>query len=128
MTRIVVVGASLVGLAFLTIVLAVGVLSQGRAAQIIGYQRTGDARRIVVVVGVGLADEIAERTVDEGDHSVRVTVRVHTNPGVYPAILVYLPVTVSLRSGLGERTVLDQNGAAVRDLGQYQLPGQPAPP
>jgi len=116
------VGATLVGVAVLTIALFITTLGQGGTAQIVGYQHTGDPRRIVVVVALGQLDDIAERQVSEDDRSVRVTVRKRTTPGTAPDVLLYFPVTVALERALGDRAVLDQKGAPVTDLGTYQAP------
>jgi hypothetical protein len=129
MTRTrVIVGAALIGLAVLTVALLVEGVGAAGTAQIVGFQRTGDARKIVVVVGVGLLDELAEREVREDARSVSVKVHTRSAGGTVPSILIYLPVTVSLHEALGARDVLDGSGKTVRDLGTYELPGRPTAP
>ena len=118
-----VVAAALVGMALLTVVLVLSSLATIHSAQIISFQRTGDARKIVVNIVTGLGTEIAERTVREDAQTVTVTVNVRQSPGTYPAIAFYLPVVVSLKDALGDRHVLDANGNSVRDLGTYIAPG-----
>ena len=118
-----VVAAALVGLAILTVVLVLSSLATIHSAQIISFQRTGDARKIVVNIVTGLGTEIAERTVREDAQTVTVTVNVRQSPGTYPAIAFYLPVVVSLKDALGDRRVLDASGNSVRDLGNYIAPG-----
>jgi hypothetical protein len=118
-----VVAAAFVGMALLTVVLVLSSLATIHSAQIISFQRTGDARKIVVNIVTGLGTEIAERTVREDAQTVTVTVNMRQNPGTYPAIAFYLPVVVSLKDVLGDRRVLDANGNVVRDLGIYIAPG-----
>jgi hypothetical protein len=118
-----VVAAGLIGLAILTVVLVLSSLATIHSAQIISFQRTGDARKIVVNIVTGLGSDIAERTVREDAQKVTVTVNMRQNPGTYPAIAFYLPVVVSLKDALGDRRVLDANGNEVRDLGIYIAPG-----
>jgi hypothetical protein len=117
------VAAALVGLALLTVVLVLSSLATIHSAQIISFQRTGDARKIVVNIVTGLGTEIAERTVREDAQTVTVTVNMRQTPGTYPAIAFYLPVVVSLKDALGDRRVLDASGNTVRDLGMYIAPG-----
>ena len=118
-----VVAAALVGMALLTVVLVLSSLATIHSAQIISFQRTGDARKIVVNIVTGLGTEIAERTVREDAQTVTVTVNMRQSPGTYPAIAFYLPVVVSLKDALGDRRVLDASGNTVRDLGMYIAPG-----
>jgi hypothetical protein len=118
-----VVAAALVGMALLTVVLVLSSLATVHSAQIISFQRTGDARKIVVNIVTGLGTEIAERTVREDAQTVTVTVNMRQSPGTYPAIAFYLPVVVSLKDALGDRRVLDASGNSVRDLGNYIAPG-----
>ena len=123
-----VVAAALVGMALLTVVLVLSSLATVHSAQIISFQRTGDARKIVVNIVTGLGSEIAERTVREDAQTVTVTVNMRQSPGTYPAIAFYLPVVVSLKDALGDRRVLDASGNSVRDLGNYIAPGTTAQP
>jgi hypothetical protein len=92
-----------------------------------GYQRTGDARKIVVTVTAGLGDEIVGSQAQEDASAVTVTVRVRAAPGSKPSLGVALPAIVTLRDPLGDRAVRDRRGETVRDLGQYQ-PSFPRPP
>jgi len=123
-----IVGAALVGLVVLTVALLLEGLGAAGTAQIVGYQRTGDARKIVIVVAIGLADELAEREVREDARSVTVNVHKRSSGGTVPAVLTFLPVTISLHEALGTRDVLDSTGKQVRDLGTYELPGRPTAP
>ena len=116
--------ASVVGLVVLTVVLIISSLAVAQTARLDSFQRTGDPRKLVVNLTIGLADEIAERTVREDERSVTVTVRLRHSTGSYPALGVYVPVLVSLTAPLGDRVVLDSDGTAVRDLGEiYRPPG-----
>jgi len=126
-TRLI-VGAAIVGLAVLTVWLFIESLSVAQPATIVGYQRTGDPRKIVIVVAIGRLDDIAERQVQEDASTVRVTVRKRSSPGTAPADLIFLPVTVTLRDALRERAVLDDRGQAVRERGTYELPQPTGPP
>jgi hypothetical protein len=76
----------------------------------------------VVVVALGRLDDIAEREIQETADAVRITVHKRTSSGTADADLTVFPVTVTLRSPLGTRAVLDEQGAPVRDLGTYELP------
>jgi hypothetical protein len=117
-----IVGGALAGLVLLTVVLVFEALNVSATAQIVGYQHTGDPRKIVVIVAIGQLDEIAERQVQEDATSVRVTVRKRTGSGTASGALTVVPVTVTLRDALRDRTVRDDKGAAVRDRGTYELP------
>jgi len=121
-----IVGAVVAGLAVLTVWLYLESLNPTGTAQIVGYQRTGDPAKIVIIVAVGRLDNIAERQVDETDSSVRVTVRKRTLSGTAPGALAFVPITVGLRQGLGDRVVLNETGTRVPDRGTYELP-QPSP-
>lgn len=119
------IAAAVLGLAVLTVALYLSTLGSVRNASIQSFQRTGDPRKIVVTILTGFGTEIAERTVREDARSVSVTVRVRQSPGSYPSIGIILPVVVSLSDALGSRAVLDPDGQAVLDLGQYEAPRQP---
>ena len=115
-------GAVFVGLALLTVGVFLSAVGQESTAHIIGFQRTGDDRKIVVIISTSLLVDILERQVKEDDASVRVTVRVRDPGGTVPGVAVVLPVVVSLKEPLGTRTVLDENGARAPDRGDYVLP------
>ena len=123
-----IIAAAVAGLAVLTLVLFLSSLATVNTARIASFQRTGDTRKIVVNVIIGLGVDIAERSVREDAKTVVVTVAVRQNPGTYPAIAFVVPVLVSLKDPLGERAVLDSTGLTVRDVGDYRPPGlTPAP-
>lgn len=121
-----IVAAGVAGLVVLTVLLFIGTLASVRTASILNFQRTGDPSKIVVTVMIGLGTEIAERDVREESKTVSVIVRVRQSPGTYPAIGILVPVVVSLKNALGDRTVLDGDGHPVLDLGQYEPPRQPS--
>jgi hypothetical protein len=123
-----IVGAAVIGLIVLTVVLFFSSLASINTASIASYQRTGDPRKIVVNVTIGLGVDVADRTVREDTKSITVAVAVRQNPGTYPAIAFLVPVLVSLKDPLGDRAVLDSSGKTVRDVGDYRPPGlTPAP-
>lgn len=127
MTRSRLIGAAVViGLMLITGFLYFEFVNASGRAQIVGYQHTADIRRIVVVVALGRLDDIAEREIQETSDAVRITVHKRTTSGTADADLIVFPVTVTLRSPLGTRAVLDDRGAPVRDLGTYELP-RPSP-
>jgi hypothetical protein len=118
-----IVAAAVVGLAVLTVALFLSSLASVQTASIDSFQRTGDPRKIVVNIVIGLGTEVAERTVREDARTVTVTVRIRQNPGSYPAIAIDVPVLVSLKDPLAERAVLDADGQPVRDVGEiYRSP------
>jgi|SRR6267142_2624724 len=123
-----VIAAAVVGLIVLTVVLFVSSLATVNPAHIVGYQRTGDPRKIVVTITTGLGTEIAERTVSEDARTVTVTVALRQNPGTYPAFAFALPVVVSLKDPLGDRVVRDQAGQTVAEVGDTYRPPGPTPP
>jgi hypothetical protein len=124
-------GASLVvGLA------AVFVLTQFAAApqsaRIETYQRTGDPKKIIANVVVGLDAQIVGTSTVEDAKTVRVTVSTRPlsgnlfGPPVFrPLVGIFLPVVVQLRDPLGDRAVLDQSGRPVQDAGIWQIPREP---
>jgi len=122
-TRSRLIGAAVViGLVLITGFLYFESLNASGRAQIVGYQHTADIRRIVVIVALARLDDIAEREVQETADVVRITVHKRTTSGSSTADLIVFPVTVTLRSPLGSRAVLDEKNAPVRDLGTYELP------
>ena len=120
-TRLI-VGASLIGLAVLTVALFVDSLRPVYTPGIDSFQRTADPRKIVVTVTVGLGDEFADRQVREDDRSVTVTVHVRQLVANKVALGVPVPVVVTLKEPLADRTVRDPRGNAVRDAGSYRAP------
>ena len=74
-------------------------------------------------VTIGLGDELAERSVDEDERTIRVTVRVRQPAGPRDLVGIPVPVVVSLQRPLEGRIVLDHDGERVRDLGMYSAPG-----
>jgi len=122
-----IVASGVTGLIVLTVVLFFSTLASVRTATIDSFQRTGDPRKIVVNVTIGLGTEIAERSVREDTGTVAVTVNVRQNPGSYPALALWVPVLVSLKEPLGDRAVLDPTGRAVRDVGGVYMPAGTTP-
>ena len=126
-TRIITLAAVL-GLIAITVFLAYEGLNSAGSAQIVGYQQTGDPRRIVIVVALARLEDLAEREIKEDARSVIVDVHTRSQRGTAPSDLTFFPVTVSLQSALGTRTVIDRTGRAVPFLGTYQLPPPAASP
>lgn len=122
-----VVAAGVLGLVVLTVVLFFSTLAGVRSATIDSFQRTGDPRKIVVNVTIGLGTEIAERTVREDTETVTVTVNVRQSPGPNAALGLWVPVLVSLKEPLGERAVLDSTGLTVREVGGIYMPAGTTP-
>jgi hypothetical protein len=123
-----VVAAGVVGLIVLTVVLFLGSLANTRTVRIDSFQRSADPRKIIVNVTIGVGDELAERSVDEDERTVKVTVRVRQPTGPRELLGIPVPVVVSIKRPLEGRTVLDQDGIQVRDLGLYVGPvSTPAP-
>jgi len=109
-------------------VLLTGTTLQVRPARVESFQRTGDPRKIVANVVIGLDDEIVGSSAVEDATTARVTVRVKppVGPGFRPAIGIGVPVVVMLNDPIGSRAVLDaSSGAPVHDLGMYQTPREP---
>jgi hypothetical protein len=117
-----VVAAGVVGLVVLTVVLFLGSLANTRAVRIDSFQRSADPNKVIVNVTIGLGDELAERSVDEDERTVRITVRVRQPAGPRELLGIRVPVVVSLKRPLEGRTVLDHDGTQVRDLGLYVGP------
>jgi len=122
LTRVI-IAAVVAGLAILSAFLIYESVNTPRAAEIIGYQRTGDARKIVMIIATGLQTDVLDRKVDEDGRSVRVTVHVRPPAGPVDSIAIVLPVLITLREPLGDRAVLDDRGRPVEDRGAYELPG-----
>jgi hypothetical protein len=117
------VAAAVVGLVVLTIGLVISSLANLRTVAIDSFQRTADAQKIVVNVTIGLGDELVERSVDEDQRTVKITLRVRQPLEPRDLLGVAVPVLVSLKRPLGDRTVVDHDGRTVRDLGTYLGPG-----
>jgi hypothetical protein len=123
-----VVGAAVIGLIVLTAALFLSSLASTRAVRIDSFQRSADPRKLIVHVTIGLGDEIAERSVNEDEQRVTVTVRVRQPVGARVSLGIPVPVLVSLKQPLESRVVVDHDGSQVRDLGIYFAPGStPAP-
>ena len=87
---------------------AEGGLAPTRSAPLETFQRTGDPRKIVVHVVVGLDDELAGSSTVEDARTVAVTVRVRPpagrlfGPPVFRSLVgISLPVVVGLRDSSG---------------------------
>jgi hypothetical protein len=118
-----IVAAGVIGLVVLTVVLFLGTLTSTRAVRIDSFQRSADPNKVIVNVTIGLGDEVVERSVDEDERTVKVTVRVNEPAGPRDLLGIPVPVVVSLKRPLEDRTVLDHEGNQVRDLGIYYVPG-----
>ena len=86
------------------------------------YQLTGDPRQIVATVMVGLSYEIVEHSAREDATRVTLTVRARPPGGSWPSLGVFVPVPITLRSDLGDRTVIDSFGSVVPQHGTYRPP------
>ena len=118
-----IVAAGVIGLVVLTVGLFLGTLASTRAVRIDSFQRSADPNKVIVTVTIGLGDELAERSVDEDERTVKVTVRVKEPAGPRDLLGIPVPVVVSLRRPLEDRVVQDHEGNQVRDLGMYSAPG-----
>jgi len=123
--RVAQLAAIAIAVAALATVVAVSALAPIETARVESFQRSADPRTIVVNVLVGLGDEIVAHSAREDSRTVTVTVRHRVNTRVRLLLGVLLPVAVTLREPLGDRTVLDPSGLPVRDLGDYQGPREP---
>src|SRR5688500_7012267 len=122
-----IVAAGVIGLVVLTVVLVLGTLTSTRAVRIDSFQRSADPNKVIVTVTIGLGDELAERSVDEDERTVKVTVRVKEPAGPRDLLGIPVPVVVSLKRPLEGRVVLDHDGNPVRDLGIYAPGPTPRP-
>jgi hypothetical protein len=86
------------------------------------YQLTGDPRQVVANVMVGLSYEITEHSAHEDPTTVTLTVRARVPGGSWPSIGIFIPVPITLRNDLGERTVVDSFGNVVPQHGTYRVP------
>jgi hypothetical protein len=90
-------------------------------ARIDSYHRVGDDLHIVVFVGIGYGDPIVGYDLEEDIQTVTVTVHAQNRdfgPGTFKNLALYLgiPVTVTLRDVLGNRTVRTAAGSAVPEV------------
>ena len=118
-----VIAAAVIGLVVLTVVLFLGSLASVRTVRIDSFQHSTDPQKLIVNVTIGLGDEIIERSVNEDERSVKVTVRVRQPTGSRVLLGIPVPIVVSLKQPLAERAVVDYDGSPVCDLGQYFAPG-----
>ena len=118
-------GAILFVVAFVVAFVVTNGFATTRTVRPDGFQHTLDPRQIVVIVTTGVGDEITEHSARESGSAVNVTVRVREPGGSRIALGVPIPVPIALRQPLGDRTVLDESGRPVPDLGQYRTPGAP---
>ena len=116
------VAAGVTGLVVLTVVLFLSSLTNTRAVRIDSFQRSADPHKVIVNVTIGLGDELAERSVDEDERTVKITVRVRQPAGPRELLGIPVPIVVSLKRQLESRSVLDHDGNQVRDLGLYPGP------
>jgi hypothetical protein len=86
------------------------------------YQLTADPRQIVANVTVGLSYEITEHSAREDPTAITVTVRARRPSGSWPSIGIVVPVPITLRSDLADRTVVDSFGSVVPQHGTYRAP------
>ena len=86
-------------------------------AGIDGFRRTGDPKTILVDTVIGGGDVIVGYAARETPSSVLLAVRArNTNSGWSDLVGHWMPVVVSLREPLGERTVIDaRSGYRLRD-------------
>jgi len=118
-----VVAAAVIGLVVLTVVLFLSSLAGVRTVRIDSFQRSGDQQKVIVNVTIGVGDEIAERSVDEDERTVKVTVRVREPTAPRVSLGIPVPIVVSLKQPLADRAVVDYDGSPARDLGMYVAPG-----
>ena len=90
-------------------------------ARIDSYRRVSDDLHIVVFVGIGYGDPIAGYDIQEDAQTVTVTVHAQNRdfgPGTFKNLALYLgiPVTVTLRDLLGNRTVRTAAGSAIPEV------------
>jgi hypothetical protein len=118
-----IVAAGVIGLVVLTVMLFLGTITSMRAVRIDSFQRSADPTKVIVHVTIGLGDELAERSVNEDERTIKITVRVKQPTGPRELLGIPVPVVVSLKRPLEDRVVLDHEGNQVRDLGMYYVPG-----
>jgi len=113
-------------IAFVIVFVVAGGLGTSHSVTIRNFQRSGDPRQIVVTVMVGLSYEITEHSAREDATTVTVIVRGRAPSGSWPAIGIFIPVPITLQHDLGDRTVLDDTGRSITDLGLYRPPEAPS--
>jgi len=99
--------------------------SGGYIANVSMYERTDDPRRIVVSVGAGRCDELDRYDVHEDADSVRVEAWVNAAPHNRPCpgpldAVKFILVEIPLGSDLGERTVVNLDGAPIPERAAYR--------
>ena len=119
-------GAILFVVAFVGAFVVTNGFATSRSLRPDGFQRTADARQIVVIVMTGVGDEVTDHYAREDASTVTVTVRVHEPGGSRIALGVPIPVPIALREPIGDRTVVDESGRPLPDLGQYRTPSAPS--
>jgi hypothetical protein len=118
-----IVAAGVIGLVVLTVMLFLGTITSMRAVRIDSFQRSADPTKVIVHVTIGFGDELAERSVNEDERTIKITVRVKQPTGPRELLGIPVPVVVSLKRPLEDRVLLDHEGNQVRDLGIYYVPG-----
>jgi len=107
----------LLGVAAIALAIAATVLIDRAASeydtQPVSFARTADPSQIVVIVTVGLGDEVVGKSIRQDDRSVTVVIRVRRASGNRPSLGVTLPYAVNLGAPLGSRVVLDPSGTPV---------------
>lgn len=96
-------------------------------AQPESYWETGDSLQIVTVITVGIGDEVVGRNLLEDARTVRISVRVRENFSNKPSLGVRIPVAITLKQHLLDRTVEDSTGRVVRKIAAPGY-GAPTPP
>ena len=104
------------------VVVALASASSVTDVRVDSYQLTADPRQIVANVTVGLSYEITEHSAREDPAAITVTVRARRPSGSWPSIGIFVPVPITLRSDLGDRTVIDSFGSVVPQHGTYRPP------
>jgi len=95
--------------------------SRNYDARIDSYRRVSDDLHIVVFVGIGYGDPIVGYDLQEDSQTVSVTVHAQHRafgPGTFKNLALYLgiPVTVTLREVLGQRTVRTAAGSTIPEV------------
>jgi hypothetical protein len=96
-------------------------------AQPESYWKTGDSLQIVVVIIVGIGDEVVGRNLTEDARTVRISLHVRENSSSKPALGVLIPVAITLKQPLRDRIVQGSTGNVVREIAPPGY-GAPTPP